>query len=102
LATRPPSLATTATASPETLHAGMPGLFLAPASVENMNVTLTRAVSIGALEGRLDAETLAILQSRLKGASHFHCWAMTASSRGAFEKMKPGDIVLFTPKSTGR
>jgi len=78
------------------------GLFLAPANAENIKATLTNAVSIEALEERLNAQTVVSLKAALDGRRSFHCWAMTTSSRGTYDNMKAGDLVIFTPKGTGR
>jgi len=79
-----------------------PGLFLAPASPENLQTSVERAISLEDIRSRLDSPTLELLRKRLGGAKSFQCWAMTASSRGSFDKMRIGDIVLFTPRGTGR
>ena len=78
------------------------GVFLAPASEENIKTTISRAVPLSAVEQRLDPKTLEKLRTSLGGKSAFHCWAMTASSRGSYDNMQNGDLVLFTPKGTGR
>ncbi len=79
-----------------------PGLFLAPASVENIRTTLSKAVPLSAVEKRIDAATLERLRAAIGTQRSFQCWAMSTSSRGTYDKMKVGDLVLFTPKGTGR
>ena len=81
---------------------GVPGVFLAPASEENIRRTVAHAVPLSRIEGRLDAATFARLKLLLGGRSEFHAWAMTGSSRGTYNKMRDGDIVLFVPNGTGR
>lgn len=78
-----------------------PGLFLAPASAENIAATISRGVRVSDIVGRLDAATAELLRRHVEG-ERFHCWAMTVSSRGTFDNMSVGDLVLFTPKGTGR
>jgi hypothetical protein len=79
-----------------------PGLFLAPASTENLEVSVAQAISLDEVRTRLDPKIVALLRSQLGEAKSFHCWAMTSSSRATFDKMHVGDIVLFTPRRTGR
>jgi hypothetical protein len=80
----------------------LPGLFLAPSTADNLSATVLRPVLLRDLEARLDRSSLSQLHRELHGVSSFHCWAMTVSSRGTFAKMRVGDLVLFTPKGTGR
>ena len=78
------------------------GVFLAPATAENIELTVANSVALSSLESRLDRNTLTTLRNALGGKSAFHCWATTTASRSIFDAMKAGDLVLFTPRATGR
>jgi hypothetical protein len=78
------------------------GVFLAPANEENINTTLAHDVLLAAVQRRLDAQSFSELRSAVGDKTSFRCWAMTAGSRGKFDNMRVGDLVLFTPKGTGR
>lgn len=77
-------------------------MFLAPASDENIRRTVTRRVPLSRIEGQLHAGTLARLKLLLGSRNEFNAWAMTANSRGTYDNMRQGDVVLFVPKATGR
>ena len=75
---------------------------MAPASEENLAATVRKRVHVADIESKLDVATKTKLLGVLGRESSFHCWAMTSSRRGFYEKMGVGDAVLFTPKGTGR
>lgn len=77
-------------------------LFLAPASGENLESTVRKSVYLKDIESRLDLATLTKLRAILSESSSFRCWAMTSPRRSFFNKMRAGDLVLFTPRGTGR
>jgi hypothetical protein len=86
----------------ETHTSDLPGVFLAPAIPENLLATVASRIALASLKGRLDGVTFDHLRGLLDGRTHFNCWAMTTASRGSFNKMRPGDIVLFSTTGTGR
>ncbi len=78
------------------------GLYLAPASEDNLQTSILGSIPISVAEAYLDTFQLAELKTALNGKDKFHCWAMTKSRRSQFNQMNPGDIVLFSSKGTGR
>ena len=80
---------------------GERGLYLAPASTENIKETILVGVDISIAEKYLVASDFNELKTLLGDERRFHCWAMTESSRSEFCRMERGDIVLFVEKGTG-
>jgi hypothetical protein len=77
------------------------GVFLAPANQENIARTIESPVQLSDLAKRLDQQTFESIRARLNGKTSFRCWASTVASRGAFDNMRTGDLVLLSPKGTG-
>lgn len=75
-------------------------LFLVPGTSENIQATITRSVSWETMRAFLGAEECGRLQRSL-GQNPVHCWAVTESNRGFYEKIEPGDLFLLTEKKTG-
>lgn len=84
-----------------TLSTDAPGVFLAPASTENIKATLINKVTLDQVRPHVDADTLQRLEEALGGASSFGLWAMTVTKAAQFRKMKPGAYVLFAETDTG-
>jgi len=78
------------------------GLYLAPASDENLQATIVGSKQINIAKENLQEKQYKDLSLALKGRSNFKCWAMTKNSRSKYSAMKNGDWVLFTSKGTGR
>lgn len=78
------------------------GLYLAPATKQNLETTIVRSQPIDRAKPFLGQEQYELLEQALKGDKVFRCWAMTKNSRSKFNAMKKGDWVLFTSKGTGR
>ena len=78
------------------------GLFLAPASQENIHETILNAVSLDYARGYLNPDQLETMAKALPSEDSFHCWAMTKNSRSRFDSMLVGDMVLFTSKGSGK
>jgi hypothetical protein len=76
-------------------------LFLVPASQENVNKTITGAVSFDASERFLTSAQIAALRKALGNDRAFHCWALTESLRSTFNSMQVDDVILMTIKGTG-
>lgn len=77
------------------------GLYLVPASRENIIKTIVNDVDISVVEQFLIPSDMNKLKELLEGESRFHCWAMTESMRSIFDKMLNGDIVLLAETRTG-
>jgi hypothetical protein len=74
--------------------------FLIPASPENIARSLANPVAPAEVRqflGEAELKHLAAL-----GDGEIRCWAMTEGTKAQFEKMAPGDYVLFSEKSTGK
>jgi len=82
--------------------AGEVGLYLAPASDENLQATIVGSKQIKIAKENLPEKQYEALVQALKGNTKFKCWAMTKNRRSRFDAMKKGDWVLFTSKGTGR
>lgn len=78
------------------------GLYLAPASKENLETTIIKSKPLIVAKSNLSQEQFKALEHGLKGKEKIHCWAMTKNSRSKFNAMNKGDLVLFTSKGTGR
>jgi hypothetical protein len=78
------------------------GLFLAPASQENIHATLLNAKPIEFARDYLSPEEFETMKNALSGKDSFHSWAMTKNSRSRFDAMLIGDMVLFTSKGSGK
>jgi hypothetical protein len=78
------------------------GLFLAPASQENIHETILNAVSLEYARNYLSPGQLETMAEALPSEDSFHCWAMTKNSRSRFDSMLVGDMVLFTSKGSGK
>lgn len=77
------------------------GLYLAPASSENIQESLLGGIDISIAEKFLSDSECSKLKELLGTNKRFHCWAMTDGSRSKFEKMERGDTILFVEKGTG-
>jgi len=77
------------------------GLYLVPASSENIKKTLLHDIDIATAEKFLVSSDLNKLKELLGTERRFNCWAMTEGTRSEFDKMQKGDTVLFAEKSTG-
>jgi hypothetical protein len=75
------------------------GLYLAPASRENLETTIFRPVARSVLAEYLDSHFLEELERRA-GVEGIHCWAMTRASQSRFANMAPGDDVVFAETAT--
>jgi hypothetical protein len=77
-------------------------LYLAPASRENLECSIERAVPPARLaRHHVPSSTLQDIQARA-GMEGIRCWAMTRGSQSHFDKMQPGDIVLLSETGTKR
>jgi hypothetical protein len=79
-----------------------PNLYLAPASGENLRATIERPVSLASLRGSLSRADTVAIDALLSGSDEFRCWAMTETRRAIYASMRPGDVVVFTEKGSGR
>jgi len=79
----------------------MVGLYLVPASRENIKKSIINDVDISIAEKFLPAFDCNKLKELLGSEKRFYCWAMTEASRSKFEKMEKGDIALFVESGTG-
>ena len=78
------------------------GLFLAPASQENIHATILNTKPLEFAKNYLDPSEYEALKLALTGNNSFHCWAMTKNSRSRYDAMLIGDMVLFTSKGSGK
>lgn len=76
------------------------GLYLVPATRENLQQTIERELP-SSLADMIEPALRASLY-RQAGIEGLRCWAMTVTNRPAFERMTPGDDVLLSEKGTGR
>ena len=77
------------------------GLYLVPASGENINKTILNGVDISTAEKFLLPFNCNRLKELLGEKQDFHCWAMTEGTKSEFDKMYKGDTILFVEKGTG-
>lgn len=77
-------------------------LFLVPASHENIRKTIIGSVSISTASQLLPLDQMNTLKEPLNGNGSFKCWAMTESKRSTYAAMRRDDLVLLTPKDTGK
>ena len=77
-------------------------LFLIPASKENFDATVMRDVDMDMARQHLSPTQVERLEGDLGSRRSFNCWAMTENKAGVFQRMNPGDMVLFTLKETAR
>lgn len=77
------------------------GLYLVPASRENIVKTIISDVDISVAEQFLITTDLKKIKELLGAEKRFNCWAMTESNRSIFERMEAGDIVFLSEKNTG-
>jgi hypothetical protein len=75
-------------------------IYLVPASSENIATSLDRALPVERLTGYLSKADIGEIQAR-GGAEGIRCWAMTLGKRSEFDRMEPGDEVLFSESGTG-
>jgi hypothetical protein len=78
------------------------GLYLLPASQDNVNDSITKKVSLSVAERFMGESNYKALCARLEGESGFYCWAFGGSRKSLFTRMEPGDLALLTIKDTGR
>jgi HNH endonuclease len=74
-------------------------LYLVPASRENLEISIEKAVAPEQFAPHVSNETLDEIRRRA-GMEGIRCWAMTESRRSAFNAMQPGDIVLLSESGT--
>ncbi len=60
-------------------------IFLAPATLENANRTLTNSVDIELAEKFLSHSDYESLRRTLSGKTTFNCWAMTEDRTGQYQ-----------------
>lgn len=77
------------------------GLYLAPASTENLRATITRSIPLQSVRDTLTASQYESLTAIAGDSGELRCWAMTESRRAVFTTMRHGDVVLFTERGTG-
>ena len=76
------------------------GLFLVPATEENIMISIENPVPMDFIKKHLPGKFInEIIQ--LSGLEGFRCWAMTKNKNNEFNSMKVGDDVLFTVRNTG-
>lgn len=78
------------------------GLYLAPASRENIQASIDKPVVRADIAYVLDDRSAARLDEAIGDRATFHCWAMTRARRAMFNRMRRGDVVLLALKGTGR
>jgi hypothetical protein len=78
------------------------GLYLVPATKENLRISIRQTVPIAVARESLTPEKFSSLEEAIAPANEFRCWATTDSNKAVFESMKNGDVVLLTEKGTGR
>ena len=76
-------------------------IHLAPATRENIEKSLENPVPVELVSDYILDDFLQDLQAKA-GLEGIRCWAMTESHRKTFERMQPGDDVLFSTKGTGK
>lgn len=76
-------------------------LFLVPASLENIEKTITRKVDFGTASKFLTIPQMNELRRVLGDKEEFNCWALTETKRAAFNSMKAGDVVLLAISGSG-
>lgn len=79
-----------------------PSLFLAPASKDHVEATVTRTVPYAKAERLILPRQRIQLKRAIEDASTFHCYGMSESNRSVFELMRPGDYVLITVTRSGQ
>lgn len=78
------------------------GLYLAPAHSENLKATILNAVPIAQLRDELSESNIEAIRKACGDASAVRAWAMTRNSRALYSTMRPGDVVMFTERGTGK
>ena len=78
------------------------GLYLVPATKENLRISIRRTVSLDVAKEVLEDDQFQALAASIAPAKEFRCWATTEANRAVFESMRVGDLVLLTEKATGR
>jgi hypothetical protein len=79
-----------------------PNLILAPAGHSNARKSLLRWLELSDWEWSLTLTQIEQLRDTLGEQRRFKCWAMNTTRRRTFEKMQPGDRVLFCLRGTHR
>ena len=77
-------------------------LYLVPASGENLAATIYRKVPLESLNGIVPPDEQAQINELQDIRDGFYCWAFPQSKAGNWHDMRVGDIVLITPKQTGK
>jgi hypothetical protein len=78
------------------------GLYLVPATKENLLISIRRPVSLDIAKEVLADGQFQSLAEAIAPAKEFRCWATTDANKAVFDSMRPGDLVLLTEKATGR
>ncbi|MBD2098752.1 DUF3883 domain-containing protein [Trichocoleus sp. FACHB-591] len=73
-------------------------IYLAPATRQNIEVSIEKNVPLQILEKYLDNHLIKEISERGKGI--YHCWAMTRAKKRDFMSMALGDTVLLSESGT--
>lgn len=77
-------------------------LILAPAALENLEVSIISGVPRSEILSHLDDRARSDFEQFVPIGQNAQCWAMTETRRAVFRAIHPGDEVMFTTKGTGR
>ena len=77
-------------------------LYLVPASAENLAATIYHKVPLEVLDGIVSSHEQGQISNLQEIKDGFHCWAFPQGKIGNWHDMRVGDIVLITPKQTGK
>jgi len=77
-------------------------LYLVPASKENLAATIYSNVPLDTLNDIIPPHEQAQISKLQEIRDGFHCWAFPQGKASNWHNMQVGDIVLITPKQTGK
>jgi hypothetical protein len=78
------------------------GLYLAPAHSENLKATVISSVPIAQIRDVLPEGNREAVEKISGNGAGIRAWAMTRNSRALYSSMRPGDVVMFTERGTGK